>query len=130
MLNKNGWGLQEMLILSGILIIFLVIAIYFIYTMYSEIDFMGNDYYVNMEKDLESNTREYLDKYYDGVLTSDDVIIAEEVLEQKGLGVNLVDKVGNMCSGYAVANKSKGNISVKGYIDCGKYKTDGYKEWR
>ena len=31
MVNKNGWGLVEMLILMGILALFLFIAIYFIY---------------------------------------------------------------------------------------------------
>ena len=33
-LNKNGWGLVEMLVLSGILLLFLLIAVYFIHKLY------------------------------------------------------------------------------------------------
>ena len=37
-LNKNGWGFKMMLFLMGLLIFVLLIAIYFIYKFYSEID--------------------------------------------------------------------------------------------
>ncbi len=40
-LNNRGWGYGEMAILMSILIIFLIIAIYYIYKFY-EIGFMGN----------------------------------------------------------------------------------------
>ena len=36
--NKHGWGLKEMLILSGILMLFFVISIYYIYTLYQILD--------------------------------------------------------------------------------------------
>ena len=34
-MNNGGWGLAEMMILSGIIIIALLIATYFIYRLYS-----------------------------------------------------------------------------------------------
>lgn len=37
-LNKKGWGFKMMLFLMGLLIFALLIAIYFIYKFYSEID--------------------------------------------------------------------------------------------
>ena len=37
-LNKKGWGFKMMLFLMGLLIFVLLIAIYFIYKFYSEID--------------------------------------------------------------------------------------------
>ena len=38
MLNKKGWGLKEMLLLSGLLVIFLFIAIFYIYILYANFD--------------------------------------------------------------------------------------------
>lgn len=37
-LNKNGWSLNEMLLLSGILIIFLLVAVFYISSMYNNFD--------------------------------------------------------------------------------------------
>lgn len=34
-LNNKGWGLKQMLVLSGILIFFFCLAIYFIYVFYN-----------------------------------------------------------------------------------------------
>ncbi len=36
-LNNRGWGLVEMLLLSGALLIALLVAIYFIYKLYSSL---------------------------------------------------------------------------------------------
>lgn len=36
-LNNNGWGYRMMALLMGILIFFLLIAIYYIYNYYGEI---------------------------------------------------------------------------------------------
>lgn len=36
-LNNKGWGLKQMLVLSGILIFFFCIAIYFIYVLYNSL---------------------------------------------------------------------------------------------
>ena len=61
MLNKHGWGLKEMLVLSGILLLFLIIAIYYIFTFYKE---MGREvtttYYHDLEDDLEDTYQAYI----------------------------------------------------------------------
>ena len=43
-LNKNGWGYRMMSFLMAVLVIFLLIAIYYIYNFYDRIKNAGNDY--------------------------------------------------------------------------------------
>lgn len=127
MLNKHGWGLKEMLILSGILVFFLIIAIFFIVRMYNELDMqVTNKSYVNMEDKLAENARVYLDNYYDGVLTSEGIIITQNVLKAYGLDTLLEDDYGNSCTGYVKASKSAGITNVLPYIKCNNYTTIGY----
>ena len=125
MLNKHGWGIKEMLVLSGILVLFLIIAIYYIYTLYSDFDKeLGNNYYVSMEEDLKSRASIYLDDYYENELTSKDIVISRNVLKMYDLDMTLKDKNGNLCSGYVVANKDR----IKAYISCEEYVTSGYEK--
>lgn len=127
MLNKHGWGLKEMLILSGILILFLFVAIFYIFTLYNELDKeISSNYYSSLEHDLEASAEIYLNDYFDGVLTDEKITISRNVLRLYDLDVTLKDKNGNLCSGYVVANKD----AIKGYISCDEYTTEGYEEWR
>ena len=131
MLNKNGWGLNEMLILSGILILFLFVAIYFIYTMYSDAAESFNDkYYQGLEEELEKNAKTYIDNYYDDVLNSDGIIISKEDLAKHNLDVALNDKMGRDCAGYVKASKTKGKTNIDAYISCIGYETKGYERER
>ena len=92
MLNKHGWGIREMLLLSGILLLFLVIAIYYIYTLYHDLNLeVTSNYYHDLENDLENNAKVYLSDYYDGVLNSEGITITRSILRTYGLDVNLVD---------------------------------------
>jgi hypothetical protein len=36
-LNNGGWGLTEMLILSGVILLVLLVAVYFIYKLYASL---------------------------------------------------------------------------------------------
>ncbi len=131
MLNKNGWGLKEMLILSGVLMLFLVIAIYYIYRLYSSLDMATtDDYYVLLEDRLEEQVKTYLDNYYEDSLTSDVITISSDVLKAHDLDINLVDDNGDACMGYTLAYKSRGVTHIDSYIKCHDYVTDGYEEWR
>ena len=131
MLNKNGWGLREMLVLSGILILFLLIAVYYIYTMYDALEMeVSVKYYYDLEEKLENQARVYLSDYYDEVLTSDYVTITRSTLNAYDLDVNLFDNNGDACSGYVKANKSRGITNVDAYIKCKNYTTAGYEDWR
>ncbi len=131
MLNKKGWGLGEMLILSGILALFLIIAIYFIYNFYSgmEKDYKLN-YYTNLEEKLKEQAQIYINEYYDESLTSDYVTITKDVLKAYSLAPDLIDLKDNTCEGYVRANKSRAIVDIKAYISCSDYETSGYESWR
>ncbi len=127
MLNKKGWGLVEMLVLTGVLAIFLFIAIFLIYNAYRNLDTsISNNYYHDLENKLEEQAAIYLDKYYDEDLTSDYVTITRNVLKVYDLDVTLSDPSGKACDGYIKANKTKGVINIDGYIKCANYTTTNY----
>jgi hypothetical protein len=130
-LNKNGWSLNEMLLLSGILIIFLLVAVFYISSMYNNFDMevKKTDYSV-LESNLEKQTLIYLNDYYDEMLTSEEITISRSVLRSYNLDVVLEDNKGNSCSGYAKAYKTHGKVYTKAYIKCNGYMTEGYEEWR
>lgn len=130
-LNKNGWGLRTMLILSGVIILFLGVAIYFISRIYSGYDEeILNHPYRELENNLEKQASIYLNDYYDDMLTNEKITITRGVLRSYDLDINLKDPYDEDCSGYAVASKSKGITNIKAYIKCKRYETKGYEEWR
>ena len=94
MLNKNGWGLREMLLLSGILILFLFVAIFYIMSFYKEMDKdMSRNYYRDLESDLKERAQVYIDDYYDGEF-SGEITITRNVLRLYDLDVHLEDEEG------------------------------------
>lgn len=128
-LNKHGWGLREMIILSGILIIFLFIAIYYIFRMYDSFnqEVSIKEYY-DMEEKLEEQAKIYIRDYYEVELSSEEIVIHRSILRNYGLDVNLIDNKGDACSGYVIASKTKGVIHTDAYIKCNDYMTNGYEE--
>ena len=130
-LNKNGWSLKEMLLLSGILVLFLLVAIYYIATLYNNFgEEVKATNYSLLEKRLEDKALIYLNDYYNDMLTSEEVTITRNVLKSYNLDVVLEDNKGNSCSGYVIANKTHGKVYTKSYIKCNSYMTEGYEEWR
>lgn len=129
MLNKRGWGLKEMILLSGILVIFLVIAIYYVVSLYHGIgEEVTNSSYYELEERLENQAKIYLSDYYNIPLTSEKITISRAILRSYNLDVSLIDSLGNACSGYVVAYKTMGVTTVNGYIKCNDYQTVGYEE--
>ena len=120
MLNKRGWGLVEMLVASGVLILFSMIAIYYVYTMYNNI---SDTVYALLEEKLENQAQIYLDEYYEGQLV-DEMVINRSTLSKHGLDVTLRDSDNRLCSGYVLYT----NGTVKGYISCLEYETEGYQD--
>lgn len=128
MLNKYGWSLREMLILSGILIVFLFIAVYYIFTMYRDLDLeIGNNHYSNLEEKLEENAIVYLEDYYEGDLNSGGLKITRGMLRSYDLDVELRDKDGHVCAGYVMARRTHGEDDIKAYISCPDYTTEGFE---
>ena len=131
MLNKHGWGLKEMLVLSGILILFLIIAIYYIFSLYQGLGLEVTDhYYTDLEERLENNARVYLDDSLEEAEESEGVTITRTVLRSYDLDVLLEDSHGNSCSGYVIARKTHGEEYIDAYISCDDYTTEGYEDWR
>ena len=129
MLNKHGWSLREMLILSGILIVFLFIAIYYILIMYKDLDLnITNNYYDNLESRLEENAIVYLEDYYEGDLSSEEIKITRGMLRSYDLDIELRDKDGHVCAGYVVARRTHGEDDIKAYISCPDYTTEGFED--
>ncbi len=127
MLNKKGWGLREMLVLSAVLIIFLMVAIYYIYRLYGDLNRdLNNNYYYDLEAKLEGQARVYIDDYLTQDLDNNYLTITRGNLRNYNLDVELKDKDGKACSGYVKANKDE----INGYIKCEDYETDGYESWR
>lgn len=129
MLNKHGWSLREMLILSGILIVFLFIAIYYILIMYKDLDLnITNNYYDNLESRLEENATVYLEDYYEGDLSSEEIKITRGMLRSYDLDIELRDKDEHVCAGYVVARRTHGEDDIKAYISCPDYTTEGFED--
>ena len=120
-----------MLVLSGILILFLIVAIYYIFTLYQEMGReVNNNYYHDLEEDLRKSAQVYIEDYYDGTLNSDGITITRSLLRTYDLDVSLTDRDGNACSGYVIASRTHAEDSIRAYISCPNYTTDGYEDWR
>ena len=118
-----------MLILSGILIVFLFIAIYYILIMYKDLDLnITNNYYDNLESRLEENATVYLEDYYEGDLSSEGFKITRGMLRSYDLDIELRDKDGHVCAGYVVARRTHGEDDIKAYISCPDYTTEGFED--
>ena len=117
-----------MLILSGILIVFLFIAVYYIFTMYRDLDLgIGNNHYSNLEEKIEENAIVYLEDYYEGDLNSEGLKITRGMLRSYNLDVELRDKDGHVCAGYVMARRTHGEDDIKAYISCPDYTTEGFE---
>lgn len=118
-----------MIILSGILIIFLFIAVYYIFTMYKDLDLeIGNNYYGSLETRLEENANVYLEDYYEDDLNSEGIKITRGMLRSYDLDIELRDQEGHVCAGYVVARRTHGEDEIKAYISCPNYTTEGFED--
>lgn len=128
-LNKKGWSLREMLLLSGVLLLFLIIAIFYIFRLYNSFGEEASvSYYYDLEDRLKNNAKTYLSDYYTSELTNDEIIISRNVLRNYNLDVDLKDSEGNVCSGYVKAFQLDDDTIVSAYIKCPNYTTNGYED--
>lgn len=145
--NRHGWGLAEMLILSAVILIFLGIAIYFIFRLYSA---LGKDpgvvdpildgpsgvssystytSYADMEKKLEDAAKKYAQNHYANGIGSDTLMVNVRNLENEGLADKVLDVTdGNICEGYVTIQMRNDNLLTKAYIACSHYKSSGYQD--
>lgn len=111
-LNKKGWGLNTLLIIGSCLLIFLLIAAYYIYALYSSLGISNGNIYKELEARLELAAENYDSKEN----------ISLEKLRELGYIKELKDNNNDDCNGYVIYNKKE----YKAYIDCKYYTTKGY----
>ena len=148
MLNNHGWGMREMLIWSCVILVFLLIATYYVKSLYrglsmddrvvtkevyeeeddtkptEEIDF---DKYRRYEERMNSAAINYVKRYYN---TLDTGIASVELwdLTNGGYIEVLYDQVDHSrCLGYTnVWDNEEGELKASSYIKCPSYTTEGY----
>lgn len=118
-MNKKGFGTKEMLIMMAILLIFLLIMVYFISSLYGNFDANETESYVELENKIAYAAREYVnDKDAKNLIIGLDILIKDDYVN------DFNDYQGNACSGYVIHE----NKEYKPYIKCQNYQTDGYSE--
>ena len=146
-LNKNGWGLRAMIIYSGILIIFLAIAIFTIYRFYDAFRDMPQDIqtenspsdsgvntntYQNIEQSIKNASITYVNEYYESEeIGTADIIISISNLVNHNYISQPKDLTNNTdCTGYALVKKENNQLISTPYLKCQNYTSTGYQEWR
>ncbi len=144
-LNNKGWGFTEMIVLMTVLIIFLGIAVFFIYRLYNNLeannvikssnpvnnsDNNGQKYfYSDLEYKLKNGAVKYVNNHYDEEITGD-IVVSLKTLVNKNIITSIKDlKTNSTCSGYVkIIYENADYVTYKPYINCLNYTTSGYQE--
>lgn len=130
-MKLNSWGYMQMFILSSVIVFFLLVVVYNV-SVFND-NFNKNvtiNYYYGLEERFEKQSLAYINDYYEDILTNEDIVITNDMLDVYGLSIALYDKNNNDCAGYVLASKTRGIVSADAYISCKKYETLGYQNWR
>lgn len=137
-LNNRGWSLREMLFFMLILIVCLLIATFYLFRLYSQLDSDKENFveenkieeikneknYEEYEKDLKKSARHYIENLYEGELSSQFVISITELKEE-----NLLTEYSDYnCKGYITVFENNEEYDYKPYLNCDDYKTKDYNE--
>ena len=117
-LNKRGWGLKEMLIMSAILFALLLIVTYYIISLYHDLAINDRKYYTDLEVKIQTAAVKYTTLY------GEKEYISLDDLKNVNLIDALNDENGNRCNGYV---KVKG-YNYYSYVSCDDYTTSGYNK--
>ena len=138
-LNNHGWGLNEMLFYCGILLFFLLVAVFFIIQLSNSLGdafksaATGITDYTSIESNLENATYTYLEKYYEKeigtgtIVVTTDNLLKNKILKETALKGSEETK---KCKCYSLVKRENGEIIVLPYISCVNYETKGYQAWR
>ena len=108
------------MVVSSILLIFLLIAAYYIYVLYNNLD-LSTASYAQMELKLQTSAAKYVNKYNLGDLRR---IISLESLQKEGYIDIFTDSNDDECNGYVIYQ----NKEYNSYISCKHYKSFGYNQ--
>lgn len=137
-LDNKGWGLTQMLVCCGILVLFLVISIVMINRLMNPKakNLSKNIAYSLKNSDIENNVEKaslrYFNDYYKQNINWENITITIENLKYRNyLTENDLKTENTKCGGYALIMKNEQEkITAKAYIDCKNYVTTGYQIWR
>ena len=138
MLNNNGWGYRSFLIGGSVLLIFLLIATFFIMRLYSNLPDLSSfmleeSTYSDIETKLDESSLKYINDYYteeisNGVITiSTDNLLKYKMLTEDDL---IETSSSDKCMGYSLIRNKDNKLTSESYIKCDGYQTEGYQEWR
>ena len=119
MMNNHGWGLRDMIIFSSIIIIALALVYMLINNLYKELEGPSTTpSYSTIEKKLENAAKKYF-----SIRENEDVdmVVSEELVDEKLINEKTLTLNGDKCTGYVIKNES-----LKAYISCDNYETEGY----
>lgn len=123
-LNKNGWGIQEMMIIVVILMLTLVFVSMMVNTKLKGITSTSHN---NLENKIILASEKYFQKHQLNLNINDKYKVNLKTLMDENLLEEITYK-GISCSGYGLITNNNNVIEYDAYIKCGtKYKTKGYE---
>jgi len=129
MQGKNGWGLTETIIGICVIMSFVLLVVMLVNDLYAnfptETESAISNTSTNNYKQIENNLYKAANKYYlkyknsltNGNVITSEILINEYYLDKEDMMVNTDE-----CTGYALVY----NDSLKTYISCDNYETEGY----
>lgn len=118
-LNKNGWELKEMALLVGILVLFLIVVGYLIYTFYGTLATREGTVYISLENKIAYAAKDYIN---DGHKSKSIITLRE--LKSEGYILVFTDNNDNACDGYV---EYEDGVYTP-YIKCENFTTRGYNK--
>ena len=138
-IDNKGWGLNTMLIMVCVIIVFLLLATYFAIRLNSIMGNKNNEsenqvqkmvnqsYYINKVNDMTEAAEKFI---------NDNEIKISDVKFKVGMATlvnyNYMDYItdsitNNKCTGYSIAYYDANNIKIiRSYIKCDNYESKGY----
>ncbi len=135
-LDNRGWGLAELLVWCGVLLIFLLIAVFFIIQLSKSLgeafkDSLKEDKTtISIEENVENASLKYMKDNYKDIGSGTITITIDNLKNGKYLNEKDITYNGAVCNGYALITKKDNKLNSDAYIRCGEYMTVGFQEWR
>lgn len=131
-LNNKGWGVFQMIWMTGIILFFFLLAIILIVNYYHSMNYsLHNKSSVarrtreQMLEDLQTAGIRYIEYNYKNIRN----LNASKITSEKLFSVGLFAKdLYSGCTGYVIASKTNNSITVDPYIKCSDYKSPGYDQ--
>ena len=140
-IDNKGWGLNTLILMICVIVVFLFIATYFAIRYNSMMGKQNNKseeqvqkvidqtYYINKENNMTSAAEKYI--FDNDIKLSDFKLkISLATLISNNYMDNVVDpQTQRNCSGYTLAYINESNIKIiKSFIKCQNYESKGYGE--